>query len=222
MKLRFPVRCAIFDLDGVLLDTEPIYTDVIASIAGRYGKTYDWSVKSRTMGRGLLDAVGFVIETLELPLTPSDFIADYTAELERRLPGAPPAPHAEAFTRLLSERGVPMAVATSTEARLLPIKLDPHAAWFSIFRAVVCADHPRVRRSKPAPDIFLAAAEELGADPRACVVFEDAPAGVAAAIAAEMQVVALPHPNVDRLLLAGADWIISSFAECSPADLGIG
>ena len=130
-------------------------------------------------------------------------------------------PGAEAFTRDLAERGVPTAVATSSEHHLFDRKTIDHAEWFSLFGAVVVGDDPRVRKGKPAPDIFLVAAEELGCPPEDCVVFEDAPVGVAAALAAGMQVVALPDEAMDREAYAEADLVIGAYAEICPEDLGL-
>ena len=80
---------------------------------------------------------------------------------------------------------------------------------------------PRHARGKPAPDIFLLAARALGVAPRDCVVVEDAPAGVEAARAAGMQVVAVPYPGMDPAKLAGADRVLPTLAGVTPADLGL-
>ena len=111
-------------------------------------------------------------------------------------------------------------MATSSEGSLFELKSSRHRDWFAIFEAVVVGDDPRVAVGKPAPDIFLVAAEELHAEPGACIVFEDSPAGVAAARAAGMQVVAIPDPAMDREPYADADLVVSSFAELDPADFG--
>jgi pseudouridine-5'-monophosphatase len=81
-------------------------------------------------------------------------------------------------------------------------------------------DDPRVRRGKPAPDIFLVAADDLGAAPADCVVLEDAPAGVAAARAAGMQVVAVPDPANDQAQFADANRVVTSLTALTPADFG--
>ena len=64
-----PIQAVIFDMDGLLLDTEGIYTEVTQIIAERYGRTYDWSIKQHIIGRGALDLAEFLVKALELPIT---------------------------------------------------------------------------------------------------------------------------------------------------------
>jgi pseudouridine-5'-monophosphatase len=213
MKLRRRPHCAIFDLDGVLLDTEPLYTQATAQVAARYGKIYDWSVKRDCIGRGTLEAAHIIVEALGLPLSPQALVHERDCLLIELVARAPAVAGAEAFTRALADRGVPLAIATSTEAPLFAIKAARHREWLAIFGAAVCGDDPRVARPKPAPDIFLAAARDLGAPPETCLVFEDSPFGVEAARAAGMQVIALPDPAMDRARYARADAVVAGFAE---------
>src|SRR6478672_158520 len=220
MLLSRRPRCAIFDLDGVLLDTEPLYTDATARVAARFGKLYDWSVKRDCIGRGTLEAARVIIDALALPLSPEALVAERDRVLVDLVSRAPAIAGAEAFTRALAARGVPLAIATSTEAPLFAIKAARHRDWLSIFRAAVCGDDPRVARSKPAPDIFLAAAQDLGAAPDHCLVFEDSPFGVEAARAAGMQVIALPDPAMDRARYTSADVVVAGFAALRPDALG--
>jgi pseudouridine-5'-monophosphatase len=116
---------------------------------------------------------------------------------------------------------VPQAVATSSEKKLFELKISRHRGWFSIFAAAVTGDDPRVAAGKPAPDIFLVAARELGVDPKACVVFEDSPAGLESARAASMQVVAVPDPAMARSRFADADLVIEDFRDLLPEHLGL-
>jgi len=220
MKLARRSRFAIFDLDGVLLDTEPLYTDATAQVAARFGKTYDWSVKRDCIGRGTLEAARIIIDALALPLSPEALVHERDRVLVDLVARAPAMAGAEAFTRALAERGVPLAIATSTEAPLFAVKAARHRDWLRIFDAAVCGDDRRVARSKPAPDIFLAAAADLGAPPESCLVFEDSPFGVAAARAAGMQVIALPDPAMDRARYTSADAVIAGFADLTPDLLG--
>ncbi len=207
-------------MDGVLLDTEPIYTEVTGAIAAQHGKVFDWSVKADMIGRRAMDSAEYLVGALDLPLRPEEYLAQRQPRLEALLAQAPAIPGAEKFTRELHRRKVPLGVATSTDARLFGIKTQGHREWFSIFGAVVCGDDPRVKDGKPAPDIFLVAARELDASPSTCVVFEDSPLGVAAALAAGMRVIAVPDPHMDRSRYSDADLIIDNFEACDPADFG--
>jgi HAD superfamily hydrolase (TIGR01509 family) len=105
-------------------------------------------------------------------------------------------PGAASLVARLAERGVAMAIATSSSSIAAGLKLRRHEAVRRAMRAIVCADHPLVRRPKPAPDIFLAAAAALGVEPSACLVIEDAPSGVVGAVAAGMRVIAVPAPSL--------------------------
>jgi pseudouridine-5'-monophosphatase len=220
MKLRRSVTHVIYDLDGVLLDTEPFYTQVTQEIVGDYGKRFDWSIKSNMIGRPSYESACYLVETLELPITPEEYLSRRAARLEELFRKSPPKPGVERFTHALHERGVPQAVATSSEHHLFALKTECHRAWFSIFAAAVVGDDPRVKRGKPAPDIFLVAAGEMDAEPSTCVVFEDSPAGVEAAHAAGMQVVAVPDAAMDRERYARVELVISDFNEIDPRDLG--
>jgi len=204
------VTHVLFDLDGVLLDTEGLYTQAAQVIVSRFGKTYGWAIKRHTMGRDARVSTRYLLDALEIPLTTEEFLDEYRTVLEPLLARSPVMPGAEAFVRKLSLAGVPMAVATSSERRLFDIKSAPHD-WFALFDAVVCGDDPRVAAKKPSPDIFLVAASELGAAPSACVVFEDSPAGIAAALSAGMRVVAIPHPELGPEPCAGAHRIVSGW-----------
>jgi pseudouridine-5'-monophosphatase len=99
------------------------------------------------------------------------------------------------------------------------MKTTRHRDWFAAFALVVCGDDPRCQRGKPAPDIFLLAAADLGVRPRDCVVVEDAPSGVAAARAAGMQVVAAPDPAMDVARYADADLVVDSLTRLTPGVL---
>ena len=204
---------AIFDLDGVLLDTEPLYTQATAEVVARFAKVYEWSLKSQCIGRGTYESARIIVDALALPLTPQELVTARDVILRVLLESAQPMRGAVTFTRELAARGVRMAIATSTQAALFAHKAAPHKAWLGSFEAIICGDDPRVKRSKPAPDIFLAAADALGLSPAECTVFEDSPFGVAGALAAGMRVVALPDPAMDRELYRGAHLVVSGFDE---------
>lgn len=219
MRLPRPATHVIFDLDGVLLDTERFYTEATQAIVGRYGKTFDWSVKSHMVGRPALESARYLVRTLDLPIRPEDYLAEREVLLRRLFAGSEPMPGAKELTLALARRGVPQAIATSSLRRFYEIKTRRHDEWFRTFSAVIVGDDPRLQRGKPAPDIFLLAAQDLGADPPRCVVVEDSPVGIVAAHAAGMQAIAVPDAAVDRKHFATADLVVGSLTDISPEDL---
>ena len=202
----------IFDLDGVLLDTEKLYTEATQSVVGQYGKTFDWSLKSLMMGRHELEAAQLLVATLELPITAEEYLRRQVPIAEGLFPTATELPGAEAFVAELVERGHTLAVGTSSTRRLYDLKTS-HLPWFSLFSAVVSGDHPDVHALKPAPDIFLAAARAITGDPARCLVIEDSPAGVLAARAAGMSVIAMPDAALPSERFSDAQLIVRNFAE---------
>ena len=202
----------IFDLDGVLLDSEKLYTEATQRVVGEYGKTFDWSLKSLMMGRHELEAAELLVKTLELPITAEEYLRRQVPIAESLFPTAVELPGAEAFVETLTERGHVLAVGTSSTRRLYDLKTS-QLPWFSAFSAVVSGDHPEVHALKPAPDIFLVAARAIGGDPARCLVIEDSPAGVLAARAAGMSVVAIPDAALPGERFSDAQLIVRSFAE---------
>ncbi len=215
-----PVTCVIYDMDGLLLDTEGIYTSVTRRIVGRFGKTYDWSIKQHMIGRPALESARFLVETLDLPISAEQYLEERESLLRERFPAAAAMPGAERLVRHLRAHGVPQAVATSSSEPLFRLKTQRHG-WFDLFDAIVTGDDPVVTHGKPAPDIFLAAARRLEADPANCLVFEDAPSGLAAGLAAGMRVVVVPDPNMDREPYGMAHQLLDSLEAFDPGRWGL-
>ena len=205
----------LFDVDGLLLNTEIVYTEVTQEIAGRFGKKFDWSIKANMIGRAEMESARYLVDTLELPISAEDYLSERNEMLRRGLAGCDPMPGAEQMIRHLRNENVPIAVATSSTTELYEIKKSRHTDWFSLFDVTVTGDDPDVTRAKPAPDIFITAARRLGADPSDTLVFEDAPSGLAAGIAAGMRVIVVPDPNMDRSRYQGATEILDSLEDFS-------
>jgi pseudouridine-5'-monophosphatase len=202
----------IFDLDGVLLDTEKLYTEATQRVLGEFGKTFDWGLKSQMMGRHELEAAQLLVDALGLPITAAEYLKRQLPMAEALFLDAEEVTGAQAFVEVLVARGHALAVGTSSTRRLYDLKTG-HLPWFSAFSAVVSGDHPEVRELKPAPDIFLAAARAICGAPARCLVIEDSPAGVLAARAAGMSVIAIPDAALSDERFQQADLIVRSYAE---------
>jgi pseudouridine-5'-monophosphatase len=203
---------AIFDLDGVLLDTEPLYTEATQTVLARYGKRYEPEHKRFVMGRSPLEGARWLVEYLGLPISAEQYLDERAGHLEQLFAICPCIPGAQALVTSLSSRGIRLALATSSERTLYELKVEKHA-WFDAFEYVVCGDDPRLSRAKPAPDIFLLAGSALKVEPRECIVFEDSAAGVQAGVAAGMRVIARPQPPITAADVAQAHLVVSRYEE---------
>ncbi len=206
----------IYDFDGLLLDTEPIYCKVYGLIASRYSKTFTPALHRKIMGRQALDCAQILVDELALPLTAEGHMEARDQLIYDLLPEAQPMPGAMELTRRFAELGVPQAIATSSAAVTFKLKTQRYQDWLTIFEAIVLGSDPAVKRSKPAPDSFLVAAQRLGADPANCLVFEDSPAGVEAGKRAGMSVVAVPAAHMNHQLYEQADEIVKQLADFDP------
>lgn len=210
---------AILDLDGTLLDTEPLYTQATQQIAARFGKTFDWELKSRTLGGDAHFGAELVIGELSLPLSVDQYLKQREVLLTRLFGAAPAISGAEQLVTSLQARGIACAVGTSSLRHLCDIKVPPHP-WVGALPVFVCGDDPEVTARKPSPDIFLVAAKRLGVSPADCVVFEDSPAGVQAAISAGMRVIVRKVPELSAESVADADLVLEHYSDTLLDELG--
>ncbi|EFN53572.1 hypothetical protein CHLNCDRAFT_25699 [Chlorella variabilis] len=212
-------------MDGLLLDTEGMYTVVQQRLAQKFGKEFTWALKARMMGLKAIEAARVLVDELELQgqLTPEQFLADREEALDEMFPTAQLLPGAERLLRHLAACGVPMCLATSSHLRHFTLKTTLHGELFELFNHRVTGGRDQISSGKPAPDIFLHAAGlwQPAPDPSCCLVLEDAPSGVAAAKAAGMRCVMVPDPNLDRALCGGADLVLDSLEQFQPQAWGL-
>ena len=215
------ISCLIYDMDGLLLDTEGIYTEVTQEIVGEYGKVFDWSIKKNIIGRRSIQAAQIIVESLDLPITPQDYLDSRKDVLLEKFRDTQALPGAKAITTHFFKHGIPQALATSSSSPMYEAKYEKHKKWFSQFKQIVRGDDPELKEGKPAPDIFLLAAKRLGVKPAECLVFEDAPTGSEASLAAGMSVVVVPDPHMDHSHYRNASQIISSLKDFDPVYWGL-
>jgi HAD superfamily hydrolase (TIGR01509 family) len=215
-----PIQAVIFDMDGVLTDSEPLINAAAIAMFKERGLAVQPEDFHPFIGTGEVRYLGGVAEKYGAAI---DLQAAKTRTYEIYLelvPGQLVAfPGAVELVRACRAAGLKTAVASSADRIKINANLDkiglPPAGW----SAVVCAED--VVHKKPAPDIFLAAARQLGLPPAACVVIEDAVSGIQAAKAAGMRCVAVASSFPAEQLRA-ADLVRPTIGEIQLADLPVG
>jgi sugar-phosphatase len=217
MASRRPLVAAIFDMDGLLVDSEPLWHEAEIAVFGRYGVALSEELCRTTKGMFVAEVARHWHARFPWPGPSPDEVAGEIVDamavlLDGRAVLLPGVHHALAFCR---ERMAKLAVASSSPLRLIELVLDRFdlADRFDVVRS---ADAEPA--GKPDPAIFVSTAALLSVEPGRCVVFEDSPAGVAAARAAGMRCVAVPdrHLGVEGADLGGADVVLDSLRSLGP------
>ena len=113
------ISCLIYDMDGLLLNTEGIYTEVTQQIVGEYGKVFDWSVKEKIIGRRSIQAAEIIVESLDLPISPQDYLDSRKDVLLEKFKDTEALPGAKEMTTHFFKLGIPQAIATSSSSPCL-------------------------------------------------------------------------------------------------------
>ncbi|TYJ57593.1 hypothetical protein B9479_001675 [Cryptococcus floricola] len=252
---RPKVEYAIFDMDGLLTfnsliilllnsDSERVYTVVTNAILGRYGYEMTWAIKSGAMGKPQRVAAEYILSQfpgLEEHLSVDQLIDEGLERREELFKKVEPMRGATELVQGLHAAGVPIALATGSTMQNFIHKTTHLPHIFSLFppSSILTADSAHVKRGKPNPDIFLAAAESLGRDVgpaegevsekqkeerRKGIVFEDGTPGVLAGVAAGMNVIWVPDPELLALNPEekfGASEVLLHLEEWDPIKWGL-
>jgi HAD superfamily hydrolase (TIGR01509 family) len=209
------IEAVVFDLDGVLVDSEEIWDEARRQLVAERGGRWHERAQRDMMGMSSREWARYMHDELGLSEPPEEISEAVVRRLEalyrERLPLIPGA--VEAVRRIGARR--PLGVASSSNRPLIDLVLElsglaPH------FRATVSSEE--VEQGKPAPDVYLDAARRLGCDPARCAAIEDSENGIRSAAAAGMRVVAIPNrvfpPSAETLRLATV--VLDSIAELVP------
>jgi HAD superfamily hydrolase (TIGR01509 family) len=209
------IDAVVFDLDGVLIQTEELWDEVRETLARERGGRYDAQTQRDMMGMSSPEWSRYMHEQVGLQESPEEIVAEVVALLQARyrehLPLIQGAP--EAVERLAARW--PLAVASSSNRELIDLVLELSGLG-RFFGATVSSEE--VPRGKPAPDVYLKACRRLGVEPRRAAAVEDSHAGIGSAKAAGMRVLAIPNPSFPPgdEALATADLVLTSLAELTP------
>ena len=212
------IEAVVFDLDGVLLDTEELWDEARRRLAEERGARWPDDAQRAMMGMSSPEWSRYMHEVIGLPEPPEQISAEVVRRLEalyrERLPLVPGALEA---VRRIGARW-PLGIASSSNRPLIDLFLELTGTR-DLFRATVSSEE--AERGKPAPDVYLEAAGRLGVDPASCAAIEDSENGIRSASAAGLRVAAIPNrvfpPSEEALSLAGG--VLDSLDELTPEEI---
>jgi HAD superfamily hydrolase (TIGR01509 family) len=209
------IEAVVFDLDGVLIDSEPVWEQVRRGLVAERGGQWASDAQQKLMGMSTPEWARYLSEDLGVGLPPgevAELVTDRMAASYREhlplLPGA-----VEAVRRLAARW--PLGLASSAPAALIGTVLQS-ASLRPDFQVTMSTE--QVPRGKPAPDIYLAVAERLGVTPASCAAVEDSSNGLRSAAAAGLRVIAIPRPQYppDPDALAGTSLVLPDLDALTP------
>ncbi|KAH9632005.1 hypothetical protein HF086_016565 [Spodoptera exigua] len=220
-----PVTHVLFDMDGLILNTEELYTEAFQNIVSRYGKNYTFDLKLKLMGLQSHETAKMIVSELQLPMSIEEFLEESKKQFELLFPETQLMPGAKQLIEHFHKNNIPIGLATSSSKESYDLKVNKHHLdLFDLFPyKTFGSSDPAVKNGKPHPDIFLVSANKFPAKPKPeqCLVFEDAVNGVKAAKAAGMQVVMVPDPRVPKELTSDATLVINSLLDFQPELFGL-
>jgi HAD superfamily hydrolase (TIGR01509 family) len=210
------IDAVVFDLDGVLIDSEHVWDEERQQLAEERGGRWNENASRDMMGMSSLEWSRYMHDVVGLTEEPEEISAEVVRRLtDRYRRELPLIAGAEQAVERIAERW-PLALASSSNRELIDLVLESSGLG-RCFEASVSSEE--VARGKPAPDVFLEAARRLGTKPTRCAAVEDSENGILAAKAAGMRTIAIPNqqypPHDDSL--AAADAVLATIDDLSPA-----
>lgn len=222
------VTHVIFDMDGLLLDTERIYKLGVSTVLKKYGCEYTDEVRAMVLGTQPHDMMNTLFRETKVGensgKTKDEVYKEIVDFYSPLMASADWLPGAMRLILHLKKHDIPICIATSSARESFEIKTSRHREELKLFHHIVLGSaDPEVKQGKPAPDIFLVAASRFNErpDPSKCLVFEDAPNGVTGAKAAGMQCVMVPEATIPRDRTEAADLVLNSLEEFKPELFGL-
>ncbi len=204
-------EAVVFDMDGVLADSEPVYFLSINAVLATYGRELSEEQHFQVMALGPEESIAGILKMVGLDLPVADFMTAYGLDLLERLPKlSQPLPGVVETIEALKQGGTPLGLASSSK----PAWIDAVLSGIGLsdaFDAVVSGT--MAANPKPAPDVYLLAAERLGIEPEACIAIEDTPTGLVSAKAAGMLTVQVRSSSTAFPPQAAADVVLLSLED---------
>ena len=209
------IEAIVFDLDGVLVDSEPVWEQVRRQVVAEHGGHWAADAQQRLMGMSTAEWARYLSQDLGVGLPPETVAAMVIDQMKDRYEAQVPVmPGAAGAVRRLAARW-PLGLASSSPPMLIGAALDGAglAGCFAVRMST-----QQVTRGKPAPDIYLAVTDRLGHPPGRCAAVEDSANGIRSAAAAGLTVIAVPHPRYPpgAGALSAASLVLTSLAELTP------
>lgn len=207
-------KAVIFDLDGTLIDSMWMWESIDIEYLGRFDIPYEKDIQQQIEGMSFSETAVYFKERFHIPDSLEQMKHDWDQlAYEKYQNEVPLKKGALAFLNYLKEHGIKMGIATSNSKNLVKVVLEKHqiASYFDSIHTAC-----EVEKGKPAPDIYLLVAKELGVEPKECLVFEDVPQGIMAGKNAGMTTCAVEDPfskEQRELKKEYADYYIDNYFE---------
>jgi len=212
---REMIKAVIFDMDGLMVDTEPLYSKAMSQVAEKRGKSFTLEIKQKLMGRRAIESLTIFKEHLGLNESPEELLLEREEIYGKLLAqNITPMPGLFKLLELLNKLGLRKAIASSSKQRWIELIINK-LGIVDQFEIIVSGEE--IKHGKPDPEIYLLTSKKLNLAPEECLVLEDALSGVASAKAAKMKCITVPNQFTQGLDFSNADLVVNSLEEIDEA-----